>query len=288
MSELAVHSANAAQADYWNGAAGERWRDQQDHQDAVLQPVSGRLVAAADPKPGQKVIDVGCGCGATTFEFALRVAPDGEALGLDLSEVMLARARDRAAPGLPARFIAADATVHTMPAGWADLLVSRFGVMFFADPALSFANLRRGLRPGGRVVFACWREPKQNPWVMIPLQEAAKHVPPLPETNPDDPGPFAFANEARVRRVLGDAGFGDVTLTPHDLELDIAIGRGVDVAVAAALAIGPASRALTGQSETVRAAAAADIRAALAARAVGDSVPLGAAIWIVSATNPGK
>src|SRR5271165_1762761 len=111
MFEPAVHAENAAQAEYWNGAAGQSWRDRQDHQDAVLQPVSDRLVAAADPKPGHKVIDVGCGCGATTFEFALRVAPDGEALGLDISEVMLGRARERVTSGLPARFVAADATV---------------------------------------------------------------------------------------------------------------------------------------------------------------------------------
>ena len=158
--------------------------------------------------------------------------------------------------------------------------------MFFADPALSFANLRRGLRPGGRIVFACWREARQNPWVIVPLREAVKHAPPLPETGPEDPGPFAFASEARVLRVLGEAGFADIALTRHDLDLDIAIGRGVDTAVAAALSLGPTSRALAGQSEAVRAAAAADIRAALAARAVGDTVPLGAAIWIVTATNP--
>jgi len=288
MTDAPIHADNVAQADYWGGQAGRRWRDHQDHQDELLRPISDRLAAAAKPKPGERVIDVGCGCGATTIDFAASVSPGGEVLGIDISDLMLARARERASADLPAKFIFADATVHEMAADWADLIVSRFGVMFFADPTLAFANLRRGLRPGGRLVFACWREPKQNPWVMIPLREAAKHVPPLPETNPDDPGPFAFANEARVRRVLDEAGFADVTLTPHDLELDIAIGRGVEVALAAALAIGPASRALTGQSEAVRAAAAADIRAALAARAVGDSVPLGAAIWIVSATNPGN
>ena len=288
MSEPAIHLENAAQADYWNGGAGQRWRDQQEHQDAVLQPVSDRLVAAADPKPGQKVIDVGCGCGATTFEFAVRVAPHGEALGLDISEVMLARARERTPPELPARFVTADATVHAMPAGWADLLVSRFGVMFFADPALSFANLRRGLRPGGRLVFACWREAKQNPWMTLTLREAVKHAPPLPETRPEDPGPFAFAREDRVRRILREAGFAEIALNPIDLDLDVALGKGVDRAVVSALAIGPTSRVLEGQSEPVRAAAAADIRAALAARAVGDSVPLRAAIWIVSAVNPGE
>jgi hypothetical protein len=158
--------------------------------------------------------------------------------------------------------------------------------MFFADPAKSFANLRKGLKVGGRLAFACWREAKQNPFFILPLREAAKHAPPLPETNPEDPGPFAFANEARVRRILTDAGFADIALTPHDLELDIAIGRGLETAVQAAVSIGPTSRMLDGQSEAVRAAATADIRKALATHARGDSVPLGAAIWIVTATNP--
>ena len=160
--------------------------------------------------------------------------------------------------------------------------------MFFADPAKSFANLRKGLKPGGRLAFACWREAKQNPFFILPLREAGKHAPPLPETNPEDPGPFAFASEARVRRILSDAGFADIDLEPHDLELDIAVGRGLDTAVRAAMTIGPTSRMLDGQSEAVRAAATADIRKALAAHARGDSVPLGAAIWIVTATNPGR
>jgi SAM-dependent methyltransferase len=288
MIDSLIHPDNAAQAEYWSGPVGRRWRDRQEHQDEVLRPVSERLIAAAKPRPGEKVIDVGCGCGATTIDFAERVAPGGEALGLDISELMLSLARERARADLPARFVVADATVHDMALASADLVVSRFGVMFFADPTRSFANVRRGLRPGGRLVFACWREAKQNPWMLVPLREAAKHAPPLPETNPEDPGPFAFASEERVRRVLREAGFADIVLTPLDLDLDIAVGRGVDTAVAAALAIGPASRMLDGQSEAVRAAAAADIRAALAARAVGDSVPLGAAIWIVTAVNPAK
>jgi len=123
--------------------------------------------------------------------------------------------------------------------------------------------------------------------MIVPLREAAKHAPPLPEMGPEDPGPFAFADEARVRRILNKAGYADIVVTPHDLDLDIAIGRGLDAAVEGALAIGPTSRMLDGQSEAVRAAAAADIRAALAVRMVGDSVPLGAAIWIVTARKPG-
>ena len=286
MSVAPIHSDNAAQAEYWSCVAGPKWTDNQEHQDQVLRPVSDRLIAAAEPKPGDCVVDVGCGCGATTIDFAAHVIPGGQLLGLDISEPMLARARERAPQNLPIRFEHADATVYDFERRAADLIVSRFGVMFFADPTKSFANLRKSLKVGGRLAFACWREAKQNPFFILPLREAAKHAPPLPETNPEDPGPFAFANEARVRRILSDAGFAGIALTPHDLKLDIAVGRGLDTAVRAAMTIGPTSRMLDGESETVLAAATADIRSALAAHARGDSVPLGAAIWIVTATNP--
>jgi len=286
MSAAPIHADNSAQAEYWNANAGQKWTEHQEHQDQVLRPVSDRLIAVANPKAGDRVIDVGCGCGATTIQFAERVGPSGAVLGLDVSAPMLARARERAPQDLPITLALADATVHDVTSHAADLVVSRFGVMFFADPAKSFANLRKGLKPGGRLVFACWREAKQNPWLILPLREAAKHAPPLPETNPEDPGPFAFASEARVRRILSDAGFADIVLEPQDLELDIAAGRGLDTAVRAAMTIGPTSRILDGQSGAVRAAATADIRKALAAHARGDAVPLGAAIWIVRAANP--
>jgi SAM-dependent methyltransferase len=282
-----MHADNAAQVDYWNRTAGQRWTDRQEEQDLVLRPVSDLLIATADAKSGDRVIDIGCGCGATTIDFAARVSPGGEVLGLDISEPMLNRARERAPKSLPARFVLADATVYDFEPERADLAVSRFGVMFFADPARSFANLRKGLRPGARLAFVCWREAKQNPWMMIPLREARKHAPPQPETNPEDPGPFAFADDARVRRILSAAGFADVSVTAQDLDLDIAIGRGLDAAVAGAMGIGPTSRILDGQPDAIRTTAAADIRKALAERAQEDSVPLGAAVWMVTAVNPG-
>jgi len=288
MSSAPVHADNAAQAEYWGGAGGQRWIDHQEHQDQVLRPVSDRLMAAAGVKPGERVIDVGCGCGATTIDCAARVRPGGEVLGLDVSGPMLARARERASQDLPVRFVHADATVHDFALAWADLIVSRFGVMFFADPARSFANLRKGLKRGGRLAFACWREAKQNPFFIVPLREARKHAPPLPEMGPEEPGPFAFADQARVRRILSEAGYADIVPTPQNLDLDIAAGRGLDRAVAAALAIGPTSRMLSGQGDAVRAVAASDIRTALAAHVRGGSVPLGAAIWVVTATNPAR
>ena len=282
-----VHADNAAQAEYWNSVAGPKWTDHQQHQDQVLRPVLDRVIAAADPKPGERVIDVGCGCGATTIEIAARITPGGEVLGLDISEPMLARARERAAH-LPARFVLADATVYDFGPEGADLAASRFGIMFFADPVRSFANLRKGLKVGGRLAFACWREARQNPFFIVPLREAGKHAPPLPEMDPEAPGPFAFADPVRVQRILSQAGFADIAVAPHDLDLDIAVGRGLDAAVKAAMTIGPTSRMLDGQSEAVRAAVEADIRKALGAHARGDKVPLGGAIWIVTARNPGR
>ena len=146
MSVAPIHADNSAQAEYWSCVAGPKWTGHQEHQDQVLRPVSDRLIAAAEPKPGDRVVDVGCGCGATTIDFAARVSPGGEVLGLDISEPMLGRARERAQANRSIRFELADATVYDFERREADLIVSRFGVMFFADPAKSFANLRKGLK----------------------------------------------------------------------------------------------------------------------------------------------
>lgn len=277
------HDRNADQIAYWNGSGGQHWSDRQAVQDILLAPVSDILIAAAAARPGHRIIDVGCGCGATTVALAERVAPDGFVLGVDISAPMLVRARELAPKGLPLDFVLADATVHPFQPANFDLLVSRFGVMFFAEPAVSFANLRKALRAEGRVAFACWREPKHNPWMMTPLQAVYEHVPRMPPVGPEDPGPFSFASEERVQRILGEAGYAGIAMQPHDLSLDIAIGRGLDAAVQGALEIGPASRALQDQPEDVRRAARASIREALAPFVQGQSVMLPAAIWIVTA-----
>jgi SAM-dependent methyltransferase len=186
--------------------------------------------------------------------------------------------------GTPVDFVLADATVYPFDPASFDLLASRFGVMFFAEPAVSFANMRRALRPTGRLAFACWREPRDNPFFMAPLQAVYKHAPKLPQLGPEDPGPFSFASEARVHRILGEAGFSRIEMEPCNLSLDIAVGRGLDAAVEAALEIGPAARAVAEQPPDVRAAAAISIRDALAPFARGQAVPLAASIWIVTAS----
>jgi ubiquinone/menaquinone biosynthesis C-methylase UbiE len=277
------HGQNTDQIAYWNGPGGQRWADRQRAQDILLGPVADILIDRASPRAGERIIDVGCGSGATTIAFAQKVGPSGHALGIDVSGPMLARARQSAPAQLPIDFVLADATIYPFDPASSDLLASRFGVMFFADPTASFANMRKALRRSGRLAFACWREPRDNPWMMAPFQAVYKHVPKLPQQGPEDPGPFAFASEARVNRILSEAGFTGIAMEPCPLLLDIAIGSGLDAAVQGALEIGPASRALEGAPADVRAAAAHSIREVLTPFVQGQAVTLAGSIWIVTA-----
>jgi SAM-dependent methyltransferase len=286
---MALATADARNVDqiaYWNGAGGRNWVDRQEAQEASLAPVSTALIERATVRPGEHVVDVGCGTGPTTIELGAVVGPTGRVLGIDVSEPMLARARARLQPGSPVSLVQADATAYDFPRASFDLLFSRFGVMFFAEPAKTFANLRAALRPGGRLAFACWRKPEENPWLTLPLRAALEHAPPLPQPGPEDPGMFSFAREDRVRRILGDAGFTAIRAEPVDFEFDIGRGRGLDEAAAAATTIGPAGRALEGQPPDIHRAALASVRRALAPHQKGAAIPLAAAVWIVTATSP--
>jgi len=280
----AGHDRNADQIAYWNGEAGQHWTDRQSVQDIVLAPVTEKLLARIDAQPGQRILDIGCGTGAVSIELARQVGASGRVLGIDISVPMLERARQLTPGELPADYVLADATVYPFEPASFDRLVSRFGVMFFADPVLSFRNLRRALRPGGKLVFACWREPRENGWMMAPLMAVYKHVPKLPPVGPEEPGPFAFADEARVKRILGEAGFADIGMEACPLSFDVAAGRGLEAAVQGALEIGPAHRALEGHPPEVVAAAVQSIRDALAPFVKGQSVLLPGAIWIVTAS----
>lgn len=281
-----LQTQNAEQIAYWNGPGGQRWVDRQQAQDEMLEPISAILLDRAKSRPGERVVDVGCGCGATTRAFAEKVGAAGHVLGVDISAPMLQRARQVAPQGARVEFQLADASAYPFKPASFDLIVSRFGVMFFAEPAGSFANLRKALRPGGRLTFVCWREPRANPWLITPLQAAYNHVPKLPEVGPEDPGPFSFASEARVHRILGGAGFSDIAMEACDLTLDVAIGNGLDAAVESALQIGPTSRALEGQPADIVAAVRRSIHEVLAPFAKGQAVVLPASIWVVTARNP--
>jgi len=278
---------NEDQRNRWNGIDGEYWTSHQDRLDRTLEPVIGPLLAFAVPRAGSTVIDVGCGCGATTVELANAVGPAGRVIGIDVSEPMLAVAVDRLRKFGNATCVLGDAAELPLSDVGADLMVSRFGVMFFGDPVAAFANLRTGLAPGGRVRFACWRPVNENPWLQIPLHAAYEHVPRLPKPEPEEPGPFSFADTARVTRILTAAGFTTPAFSPLDIQMDIGAGGTLEDAVGQASSMGPTKRALVDQPEDVRAAAIESIRKALAPFASETGVKLPGAVWLVAAERHG-
>jgi SAM-dependent methyltransferase len=286
MDAVLGHFQNADQIAYWNGPAGQHWIERQAAQDALLAPISDALIDRARIEAGERVIDIGCGCGATTIAAAEKVGPSGHVLGLDVSAPMLARAQELTPADAPVAFAHADAMVHHFKAVSADLVISRLGVMYFADPIRAFLNIRTALRSEGRLAFACWRELRENPWYLLPLQAAYEHVPKLPALPPNAPDPFSFAAREWVEHVLGEAGFRRVRLEEFDTVLDVGGKGGLDSAVQRALEIGPASRALDGQPSELRDLAGASIRKSLARYAKGETVTMPASLWIVTAVDP--
>lgn len=282
-----AHAYNHEQRTRWNGADGEYWASQSDRLDRTLGPVTGPLLEFAAPAAGSAVIDVGCGCGAITLELAKIVGPRGRVTAIDISEPMQGRARERLRPYPNTDFLLGDAAELPLENLRAELIVSRFGVMFFGDPAAAFRNLRSGLAPGGRVRFACWRPIRENPWLQIPLHAVYDHAPRLPKPQPDEPGPFAFADPERVTQVLTAAGFTAPSFQPLDIELDLAAGRILEDAAVHASQTGPAKRALAGQSPEIQARALESIRRALEPYASSEGVKLPGAVWLVAANRAG-
>lgn len=212
----------------WDGEEGEHWVHEAERYDAMNRAFGEAMLDAADLQPGEHVLDVGCGNGATTIQAARRVRPDGAALGVDLSGPMLSLARERAAAAevREAEFLQADVQVHTFREGECDVVVSRFGVMFFNDPHAAFANLARALRPGGRMVFVAWQDMTRSEWIMVPGAAAAAHVG-LPEgIAPNAPGPFGLADPDRIRELLDRAGFTGLAL--EELTRPMRIGDDLD------------------------------------------------------------
>jgi SAM-dependent methyltransferase len=269
---------NATQVAYWNAQAGPTWAEQQGPLDRQLAPLGRRVMAELDLGPGRRVLDVGCGSGETTLALA---ATGAEAVGVDISRPLLevARARSRDLPH--ASFLEADAQVHGFAPASFDAVFSRFGVMFFADPVTAFANLRRALKPGGRLAFVCWRRPEESPVLSAPMAAALAHVaPPPPPVGPNGPGPFAFADAARVRNILADAGYADIAIAPHDEDIG---GNDLDTTLALTLKVGPLGSLLR-ENPDKREAVLSAVRELLARHDGPDGVKLGSATWIVTAT----
>ncbi len=270
---------NAEQIDYWNGEAGETWVMQQQVMDATLQPVTAALLQKAAAQPGEVALDIGCGCGDTSLALA---SAGLQVRGVDISQPMLNHARGRAPQGTDVEFLLADASTHGFEPEF-NLILSRFGVMFFSDPGAAFSNIRRASRADGRLCFVCWQSPKVNPWVTLPMATVEDLLPDSEPMDPTAPGPFAFADAERLQTILQHAGWQDVSIDP--LPWAMKIGNNLEQAANFVTRIGPLSRAIRELSEETQAAVSARLRAALQPLEGEYGISLQAASWLVTARN---
>jgi SAM-dependent methyltransferase len=278
---------NSEQIAEWNGALGQRWVAMQREIDRIVVPFGDAALKIAAPQPGERVIDIGCGCGDTSLNIARIVGKAGAVLGIDVSTPMLEVARSRAALADCAHlaFREGDASEAELPAN-TDLLFSRFGVMFFSQPTQALSHLRGSLRAGGRCVFVCWRAPRDNAWAMVPLSaaRAAMGVTPAP-ADPNAPGPFAFADEQRLRAILSSAGFGAVDVQRFDAMLFL--GATPRSAAEAAVQVGAVSRFVREVGVERLPIILEAVERALGPLAATDGhVSLSGSTWIVSVINP--
>ena len=283
---MSRQAGNADQIEYWNSQAGTNWTKRQEEMDTQLQNIGALAMDALDLAEGEHVLDVGCGCGQTTLAIGRIVGPGGSATGWDLSRQMLARGRERAqeAGFAHVTFVEADAQTADPGRNRFDALYSRFGVMFFNEPEVAFANLLSSLRPGGRLGFVCWQPLGENPWMTVPIGAVAQHVELPAPPPPGAPGPFAFADPDRVRTILEGAGFESVGIEGWKGELAPGGGR-LDTAVDLMFDIGPVARILkeSNAGPEVRPRVAEAIRQALVPFDGPDGVRMPAATWIVTA-----
>ncbi|MBS1676955.1 MAG: methyltransferase domain-containing protein [Actinobacteria bacterium] len=271
------------QSDFWNGAGGDAWVAMQPVLDRMFVGFEGLLADAAAARGAKRVLDVGCGAGAATVAIARRLGPGATCTGVDISAAMIAAAKERVAyDENPPRFLLADAAAHSFEAGEFDLLVSRFGVMFFTDPAAAFARLREAIAAGGGLRFIAWRTPEENPFLTTGAQAAAHLLPEMAPRLPGAPGPFAFAEAGRIGEILAAAGWARIEVEPVDVpcafpEADLRryLAR-----------IGPIGQALREADDATRAAVLEVAGAAYEPFVDGEEVRFTARCWSVGAESP--
>jgi SAM-dependent methyltransferase len=264
----------------WNGPAGRAWIESQEFLDRLFEPFQRLLVEAVPLAAAARVLDVGCGTGATTLAVARRLGPEGRSVGIDISEPMIAVARSRAESGsVPASFVCADAQSHAFAAASLDAITSRFGVMFFGDPVRAFTNLRRAAKQGGRLRFVAWRSAAENPFMTTAERAAAQFLPDLPPRRRDAPGQFAFADRLRVHRILEESGWSAIDIRP----IDVACAFAEEDLVPYLTRLGPVGLILREADERTRKSVIEAARAAFEPYVRGVEVRFEAACWMVDA-----
>lgn len=282
---MAGPAPEALKGEDWAGEMGARWLASLDRFEGMIAPIGAALLARADYQPGERVLDLGCGGGATTLAIAEAVGPEGAALGLDVAPMLIAKAQERAAAAAsPARFICADAATAALDEPPFTRLFSRFGSMFFPEPVPAFTNLRAMLTPGARIDLAVWAHPRDNAWMMEVMSTVRSHVE-IPPAVPRAPGPFAFEDLGYLESILTAGGFSGMDVEAYQGEQAVG-GPGASPEEATAFVLGSmaAGRVLAEQGEAVREAAAADLTTLFARYyRAGEGVMLGCKAWLVSA-----
>ncbi|HVE93227.1 MAG TPA: class I SAM-dependent methyltransferase [Actinomycetota bacterium] len=274
---------NLEQIKNWNEQRGPRWVRYQSHFDGTARPFGLAVMDRISPAPGERILDVGCGFGATSRDLAHHVGPAGEVVGVDISRPMLDLARQQAGQGIT--FLEADAQTADLGTGF-DAAFSRFGVMFFDDPAAAFANICGALRPGGRLGFSCWQDVSRNPWMFEPVIASAPHLgmPDIPA--PEAPGPFALADADRTRRLLENSGFTSVELEPIDIQLRVPEAVTAEQAAAILLQTGPMGQLYDQADPEAQKAALSATADVLRPYESAGGVAAPAAAWGVYGTRP--
>ncbi|KUM23488.1 SAM-dependent methyltransferase [Mesorhizobium loti] len=272
---------NTQQAALWNDASGKAWVEMQPILDGVLAPFESLVVDAGYPGEGGNVLDIGCGAGATTLAMARRVGNDGRCVGLDISQplVTLAAERARVEEVANASFEVGDAQAYAFESGRFDAVVSRFGVMFFDDPVAAFTNIRQAARRDGKLAFVAWRSPVENGFLTTAARAAAPFLPPASVPDPDAPGQFAFADGAKVKRILEASGWSSIKVERVDVPCRIAEGD----LMAYVTRLGPVGAALREVDQATAEKITAVLPAAFAPFVEGGEAGFNAACWLATA-----
>lgn len=275
-----THKTKDAQTRLWNGPSGHAWVEAQALLDRMFEPFQDMLVDAVRTGRGGQVLDVGCGTGATTRAVARALGTQGSCTGIDISEPMIATARIRAErERTPARFIRADAQTYDFATSGFDMILSRFGVMFFDDPVRAFANLRHAAKEGADLRLIAWRGPSDNPFMTAAERAAAPLLPNLPARREGAPGQFAFADRQRVRSILGESGWGEIDIQP----LDVTCILRTQELVGYFTRLGPVGLALQEVDERTHAQVVDVLHAAFEPYVDGADVRFNAACWMIGA-----
>jgi len=283
---IIMEDKNAKQKEFWSGKGGDYWVVKQSEMDVMLNPLGEKALAKLDLKSNSKVLDIGCGCGATTLEIAKKVS-DGTVTGLDISVPMLDQAKSEASiQGIPnVDFKVVDVQVDQLTSKEYDYVYSRFGVMFFEDPFEAFKNISSSVKKGGKLSFVCWQDPYLNPWQSLSIQVIRGYLD-IPSPPPRSPGPFAFQEKDYVKGILKQSGFSNISLDDNQEDITMFAGKSLQEASEDYLAINPVvTEMLKDSPDSLKAKIVESLKEAFSEYHKGDGLLFPSATWIVSASK---